>query len=56
MTFTLNFQDFLHTMYKYVLNSVVKISMLFAKYFEYYTIILGGGSIYSWTRCIYYQK
>jgi len=33
-------------MYKYVLNSVVKISMMFAKYFEYYTyiytIILGG--------------
>jgi len=27
-------------MYKYVLNSVVKISMMFAKYFEYYTIIL----------------
>jgi len=26
-------------MYKYVLNSVVKISMMFAKYFEYYTII-----------------
>ena len=29
-------------MYKYVLNSVVKISMIFAKYFEYYTIILRG--------------
>jgi len=29
-------------MYKYVLNSVVKISMMFAKYFEYYAIILGG--------------
>ena len=27
-------------MYKYVLNSVVKISMMFAKYFEYYTTIL----------------
>jgi len=26
-------------MYKYVLNSVVKISVMFAKYFEYYTII-----------------
>jgi len=26
-------------MYKYVLNSVVKISMMFAKYFEYYIII-----------------
>ena len=30
-------------MYKYVLNSVVKISMMFAKYLECYTIILGGG-------------
>jgi len=29
-------------MYKYVLNSVLKISVMFAKYFEYYTIILGG--------------
>jgi len=29
-------------MYKYLLNSVVKISMMFAKYFEYYTIILRG--------------
>ena len=27
-------------MYKYVLNSVVKISVTFAKYFEYYTIIV----------------
>jgi len=27
-------------MYKYVLNSVVKISTMFAKYFEYYTVIL----------------
>jgi len=26
-------------MYKDVLNSVVKISVMFAKYFEYYTII-----------------
>jgi len=25
-------------MYKYVLNSVVKISMIFARYFEYNTI------------------
>jgi len=25
----------LHTLYKYVLNSVVKISMMFAKYFKY---------------------
>jgi len=29
-------------MYKYVLNYVVKILMMFAKYFEYYTIILMG--------------
>ena len=29
-------------MYKYVQNSVVKISMMFAKYLEYYTIILRG--------------
>jgi len=36
----LNFHEFLHTMYKYVQNSVVKNSMTFAKYFEYYTIIL----------------
>ena len=33
-------------MYKYVLNSVVKISMMFAKYLEYYTIILGGGRFF----------
>jgi len=37
-------------MYKYVLNYVVKISMMFAKYFEYYTIILRG-PVFSWTRC-----
>jgi len=43
MIFTLNFHKFLHTVYKYVLNSVVKISVMFAKYLEYYTIILGGG-------------
>jgi len=29
-------------MYKYVPNSVVKISMMFAQYFEYYNIILVG--------------
>jgi len=29
-------------MYKYMLNSIVKISMMFAKYFEYYTIYLGA--------------
>ena len=33
-------------MYKYVLNSVVKISMMFAKYFEYYTVILRGGAFF----------
>jgi len=33
-------------MYKYVLNSVVKISVMFAKYFEYNTIILGGGAFF----------
>ena len=38
-----NFHEFLHTMYKYMLHSVVKISMMFAKYFEYYAIILLGG-------------
>jgi len=37
-----NFHKFLHTTYKHVLNSVVKISTMFAKCFEYYTIILGG--------------
>jgi len=42
MIFTLNFHKFLHTMYKYVLHSVVKISLMFAQYFEYYAIILMG--------------
>jgi len=28
-------------MYKYVLNSVVKISLMFAQYFECYAIMLG---------------
>ena len=44
MVFTLNFHEILHTMYKYwyVLNSVVKISVMFVKYFKYYTIILRG--------------
>ena len=50
MMFTLNFHEFLHAVYKYVLNSVVKISMMFAKYFEYYTIILKG-AVFSWTCC-----
>jgi len=39
-------------MYKYMLNSVVKISLLFAQYFEYYGIILRGRGIFSWTHCI----
>jgi len=47
----LNFHEFLHTMYKCMLNSVVKISVIFAKYFEYYIIILRG-AVFSWTRCI----
>jgi len=38
----LNFDELLHTMYKHVLNSVVKISLMFAQYFEYYGIILRG--------------
>jgi len=29
-------------MYEYVLNSVVKISLIFAQYFEYYAIIVRG--------------
>jgi len=29
-------------MYKYVPNYVVKISMVFEKYFEYYTVIFRG--------------
>jgi len=33
------------------LNSVVKISMMSAKYFEYYNIMLRG-AVFSWTRCI----
>jgi len=32
-----------------MLNSVVKISMMSAKYFEYYTIMLRGGAVFSWT-------
>jgi len=42
----LDFHEFLHTVYKYVLNSVVKISTMFAKYFEYYAIILRGGAFF----------
>jgi len=37
-------------MYKHVQNSVVKISMMFPKYFEYYTIILRE-PFFLWTRC-----
>jgi len=33
-----------------MLNSVVKISMMSVKYFEYYTIILRG-AVFSWTHC-----
>jgi len=48
----LNFHEFLHTMYTYVLNSVAKISIILVKYFEYYTIILWA-AIFSWTRCMF---
>jgi len=40
----------MHTMYRYVLNSVAKISLMFAEYFEYYGIILRG-AVFSWTHC-----
>ena len=49
--FTLNFYEFSYTMYIYVLNSVVKISLMFAQYFEYYAIILRERR-FLWTRCI----
>jgi len=52
MIFMLNFHEFLHTMYKYVLNSVVEISLMFDQYSEYYAIILGWGDVFSWTCCI----
>jgi len=55
MIFTSNFQKFLQTMYKYVQNSAVKISMMFAQYFEYYTIILRG-PFSLWTRCTFFQR
>jgi len=38
--------------YKYVLNSVVKILLMFAQYFEYYWYAVGP--FFSWTRCIRY--
>ena len=44
MIFRLNYHKCSHTMYKYVLNSVVKISLMFARYFDYYAIILRGRS------------
>jgi len=53
MIFTLNFHEFLHTMYKYVLNSDVKISLVFAKYFENYSITLSLRGHFLWTRCMY---
>ena len=40
LIFMLNFHEFLHTMYKCVLNAVAKISMMFAQYVQYYAIIL----------------
>ena len=48
--FTLNFHEFLHTVYKYVLNSVVKIPLMFAHYFEYYGNLLKA-AVFSWTHC-----
>jgi len=39
-------------MYKYVLNSVPKISLIFAQYFEYYAVILRG-AVFSWTHTIW---
>jgi len=35
-----------------MLSSVVKISMMSAKHFEYYTIILRG-AVFSWTHFVY---
>jgi len=44
-------------MYKYVLNSVVKISLLFAQYFEYYGITgTLRGAVLSWTHCIHHES
>jgi len=50
MIFVLNFHKSLHIMYKCVLNSAVKILLMFAQYFDYYAIILWG--VFPWTRCI----
>jgi len=33
-------------MYKYVLKSVVKISLMFAQYFDYYTPLYLGGILF----------
>ena len=47
-------QIFAH-MYKYVLNIVVKISVMFAKYFKYYyyTTPLYLRGCFLWTRCMF---
>ena len=44
-------------MYRCVLNSVVQISMMFAKYFEYYTILLRGAFFreHAVYRCIVFS-
>ena len=42
MIFTLNYHKCLHTMYKYVLYSAVKILLMFAQYFDYFAIIHRG--------------
>ena len=39
-------------MYKYVLNLAIKLSLMFAQYFEYYAIILRG-AVFLWTQCIW---
>jgi len=35
-----------------VLNLVIKISLMFAQYFEYYAIILRG-AVFLWTQCTF---
>ena len=55
MIFTLNFHKFLHTVYKYLLNSVVKVSLIFAQYFEYCTIILEGGAFFRGHAVVWYM-
>ena len=40
-------------MYKYVLNSVIKTSLMFAQYFEYCAIILRGPFLFVDTLYIY---